>query len=329
MKQKPPTNLGGLSLKKLQSFLAVAKTCNFREAAKQLNRSQPAVSIQIDSLEKFIGVALFHRTTRAVTLTPEGEAFHAHVATALGEISTGLTKISSMKCRETGKIRISCAPTVSNNLLAGTLYQFRRLHPDIEIELREAVQDSMKDDLCDGKVELGLGPAFDADSAFKQEHVFEDEIVAILPSNWELKGKGDVCLQDLAEMPLLVSGPATALWQTIDRAFKSIGVAPNIRREVVHNESLIGMVRAGLGITFIPHYVARINWRGDYAIQPIHAPALVRNICLISRRGEDASGPISSFKELVLTQMPMALDGILKSGSISPNQAGAPESLPN
>ncbi len=325
MNQTEKANLGALSLKKLQSFLAVARTSSFRKAAETLNRSQPAVSIQIDGLEKDLGVRLFHRTTRTVTLTEEGAALFAHVEVALNEISEGLAKVSSMAGRKADKICISCAPTISSHLLASILHQFRDSHPNVDIELREAVLDAMRDDLKTGVADLGIGPEFSDDPDFVQQRIFADEIVAVLPAGSPFPNGGTVALREFADQPLLVSGPATALWKTLQDAFSTAEVIPVVLREVVHNESLLGMVRAGLGMTFLPRYFAEISRHDDFVVCRVCEPQIHRNICLVSRTGVIRPPAARRFGNLVLEHMPRVLAEVLgtTSGADRPAVRGA------
>lgn len=309
-------NLGALSLKKLQSFLAVARTKSFRGAAEALHRSQPAISIQIDSLEKDLGVRLFNRTTRNVALTEEGAVLFAHIDRALNEISEGLVKVSSMASRRADKFCISCAPTISSHLLANILHQFRDLYPNVEIELREAVLDAMQEDIRTGVADLGIGPEFEDDPYFVQQHVFTDEIVAVMPAGSPFPGGGSVSLREFADQPLLVSGPATALWKTIESAFSAAGVTPIVLREVVHNESLVGMVRAGLGMTFLPHYFAQMTCGDEFVICRVRDPSIFRNICIVNRTSGVLSPAVESFRELVLRQMPLVVERILEANPL-------------
>ncbi len=304
-------NLGNLSLKKLQSFLAVAKAKSFRGAAQTLNRSQPAISMQVSSLEKDLGVALFQRTTRSVTLTKEGALFFEHIEPAFVEISKGLSVFSVLARRSAHKIRISCAPTISSHLLSDVLHEFQDAHPDVEIEMHEAVLDSMQNDLLNNTVDFGIGPEFADDPRFTQTPIFVDEIVAVLATSKRLEITGPVPLARFIDIPLLVSGPATALWDTIRNAFSSVGLNPNVQYEVVHTESLIGMTRAGLGVTFMPRYVAEMSCDDDFVIYPIFSPKISRNISIISLTGGQQSNTIQRFHSLVMTNVPEALAAIL------------------
>ena len=238
-------------------------------------------------------------------------ALFARVEVALNEISVGLAEVSSMAARKPGKICISCAPTISSHLLADILHRFRGLYPRVEIELREAVLDAMREDINTGIADLGIGPEFINDPDLEQQRVFTDEIVAVLPAGSPFSSENKVKLREFAGHPLLVSGPATALWKTIDRAFSTTGAAPVVRREVIHNESLIGMVRAGLGMTFLPRYFAEINRHNDLVVCRISDPAISRNICIVSRTGATQSPAVRAFKHLVLQEMPLVLANIL------------------
>lgn len=314
-------NLGNLSLKKLQSFLAVAKSKSFRGAAEILNRSQPAVSMQVNSLEQDLGVRLFHRTTRSVTLTREGSLFFEHIEPAVTEIAKALSIFTMQTKRNANKIRISCAPTISSHLLVDVLGEFRNMHPNVEIEMREAVLDSMYNDLLIGTVDFGIGPEFLVGPRFDQQHIFADDIVAVTARGRGFHTTKPVPLSQFAEFPLLVSGPAKALWETIRDAFKSVNVSPNVQHEVVHTASLIGMVRADLGITFLPRYVAEISCDEDFSIHSICRPEISRNICFISLTGNQLSDQMQDFRDLVIGKMPKTLDEIFARDR-KPNKSG-------
>ena len=113
-----------VNLKLLQVFLLVAEHASFRSAADQARRSQSSVSTQIKQLEGQLGVALFHRTTRSVRLTAEGEQLLGCVRRALHEVEAGLRKIEEAVDMRRGHVSIACSPTVASTRLPLVLAAF-------------------------------------------------------------------------------------------------------------------------------------------------------------------------------------------------------------
>ena len=183
------------------------------------------MSIQIDGLEKDLGVRLFHRTTRTVTLTEEGAALFAHVEVALNEISEGLAKVSSMAGRKADKICIpvhrryraicwqaSCTSSETHTYRTWTSSCAKRFWMPCEMISKRMLPTS-----------ASVRSSSD-DPDFVQQRIFADEIVAVLPAGSPFPNGGTVALREFADQPLLVSGPATALWKTIQDAFSTAEV---------------------------------------------------------------------------------------------------------
>ena len=128
-----------VNLKLLHMFVAVAENRSFRQASEQLNRSQSAVSMQIKLLEEQVGVALFHRTTRRVELTAEGQRLLTHARRALDEWDTGLREIREVVDMQRGTLALACMPTIAATILPQVLHAFQTRYPGIKINLREPV----------------------------------------------------------------------------------------------------------------------------------------------------------------------------------------------
>lgn len=116
-----------INLKLLNSFLLVAEYSSFREAAERANRSLPAISMQIKQLEEQLGVTLFHRTTRRVELTKEGEHLLISVRKALAVIEGGLLELKSASDIAIGQITFACVPTVASTRLPTILSAFSKI----------------------------------------------------------------------------------------------------------------------------------------------------------------------------------------------------------
>src|SRR6266852_8381871 len=122
-------------LMELEAVVAVARCRNFRVAAAELNRSRSALSHTVATLEERLGVRLFNRTTRSVSLTEAGEIFVASVAPALAEIRSAIDAASSRRSSLGGAVRIKTSGDVAREMMAPIILQYLRRYPEMKIDI--------------------------------------------------------------------------------------------------------------------------------------------------------------------------------------------------
>ena len=127
--------MAGNELNVLAALLAVAEERSFTRAAKRLGVSQSALSHAIRGLEEQIGVRLLARTTRSVAPTDAGEELLAHLRPALADIRGALEKLSGLRDKPAGRVRLLAAPLAATAVLAPKLGQFARDYPDVVLDV--------------------------------------------------------------------------------------------------------------------------------------------------------------------------------------------------
>lgn len=135
----------------LDAVIAVANLKSFRAAATELNMSASALSHAISNLEEKLGVRLFNRTTRSVSLTEAGESFLSRVRPALNEISEAMLAVSDYGSRPSGLIRINGSEDGVKWGILKTLLEFHKVYPDIHIDVK-----------CEGRFVDIVAEGFDA-----------------------------------------------------------------------------------------------------------------------------------------------------------------------
>ncbi len=123
------------SLIELEAVAAVARTCGFRSAARELGMSSSALSHAIAALEERIGVRLFNRTTRSVALSPAGEQFVAEIAPALATIGSAIDNAGEHGAEPSGRLRINTSLGAARMLLTPLFLEYGRLYPRVEVEI--------------------------------------------------------------------------------------------------------------------------------------------------------------------------------------------------
>ena len=159
----------------VRDFLAVAERGSLRAAARQLNASQPAISRNIQELERELGVVLFERSPSGVQLTPMGSVFLRRASAVRNELRLAQEELDQLRGETHGRlvVALSSAPHIA--LLPHALRTFRERYPQVTIEIRDATYPSVETDLKESRVDCYIGPdPGDLAPDLKREILFEN-----------------------------------------------------------------------------------------------------------------------------------------------------------
>lgn len=294
-----------INLKLLYMFLLVADHGSFRRAAEKSNRSEAAVSMQVKQLEAQLGLALFHRTTRRVELTRDGEQLVGSVRKALAEIETGLKSIRESADLESGTLSIACVPTVAATRLPHILLAFQKEHPRINVHVREMVATELIESIRQRQVDFGIGPKMDAGSQFSFQPILRDEMYALLPAGYKLQRKNGATLKELSQLPILMLTSLSAFRRELDAVLKARNLTLITKYEVRNPQTLCAMAEAGLGAALLPKI--SVPARTRLQAVPVVAPSLPREICIVTFKGQSlppAAARLASFVERLISHEP-------------------------
>lgn len=213
-----------INFKLLGVFLSVAENASFRKAADQTNRSMPAVSMQIKQLEAQVGVVLFQRTTRKVSLTDEGEKLLISARKALAELENGLSQIQHSIDLQHGRLSFACVPTVASTRLPLVLTTFAKQYPGITVHVRELANLELLDCVRRREVDFGIGPMPDNKGELDFSPIFVDEYCAMLPKGYQDKGRAGISLRELCTLPLLMLSDASTFRGDVEKALNANGL---------------------------------------------------------------------------------------------------------
>lgn len=290
--------LARVNFKLLHVFVAVAENTSFRQASELLHRSPSAVSMQIKQLEEQIGVPLFHRTTRQVLLTREGEELLIFAQRALTEWDNGLRQIREAADIQRGTIAFGCMPTVAGALLPAIVSQFAAAYPGIKITLREAPAEQLLESLRRREVDLAIGPQIEGLAEFQFDAMLKEPIFAVgLPKYFPPRATS-IDLETLVGLPIVFSSRSAALTANLEQALASRNLHLNVRYELYHHQTMLAFARAGLGVAILPRIAFQSGQRGPMRGLPIVQPALMRTLCIITQRGQSLSPAALSFREI-------------------------------
>lgn len=246
--------LPNVNLKLLSAFMLVAEHNSFRLAADASHRSQSAVTTQIKQLEMQLGVSLFHRTTRQVSLTHEGKQLLESARRAMSEVERGLRRIQEAADIKRGRIFLSCSTTVASTRLAHILATFEQDYPGVEVYINELTLSEMLESVRKETVDFGIGPIVDAPE-FDFEEILQEYLYALVPHKFMAKANESITLSELCQLPLLLLSPATALRASLDKAAQQLGLTLQTKYQFSQAQTLVSMANAGLGVAILPGLV--------------------------------------------------------------------------
>jgi LysR family transcriptional regulator, carnitine catabolism transcriptional activator len=287
------------SIGQLRAFVAVAEHGSFRKAANQLNLSQPALSNQIRDLEQTVRISLFHRTTRTVQLTAEGEQFLVRVRRVLDELESGLLEIRDQAAIKGGRVIFACLSPVACSVLPKVIASFAKNHPGIEIQVFDDFALPVVQRVLSREADFGFGPEPDPHDDLLFTPIFEDSVVAVIPADHAIAAHPVVRLRDLLNYPLLTFPSGTYMHTYLERAFDEQGLVLNPAYEAYHRSTLCGLVEAGLGVAILPKMVLQMMGNTLLKTAEIVEPRLPRRMGIIQRRDQVLAPSAAIFLDTV------------------------------
>src|SRR5436853_5579441 len=175
-----------ISVRQIRAFAAVAQLGTFTRAAEALHTTQPALSAQINDLEAMLGVRLFDRSTRSVTITQAGKELLPTVDKVIADLHLIVTHARDVAQKNVGRVVVAALPSVSSTLLPHAIARFRVRFPGVTIVLRDALAERVIEMIRDDVANFGLtgAPGNDAQMAFTP--LASDRMVAVLPRSHPL-----------------------------------------------------------------------------------------------------------------------------------------------
>ncbi len=287
----------------LQAFLSIAERGSFQKAAAHLNLSQTAISHRMRKLEDELGIKLFARTTREVTLTRAGIEFLPKAQKAIAELEQSFDELKQQGAKRRDRLDIACLPVFAVHYLPAILSRFHKTHPDVEVRIFETPSAAIAELVESGEVEFGLSVIQTNRWDLDVEPIGDVPLVLACPKTHALAKKRAVTWRGLRNTPLIRVGAKTAIRSIIDDAVGAARLTPNWQYEVQHVETAVHLVEAGLGLAVVLSVdVALHHGRGLMAV-PLRSPKLVCPYGLVTRRGMPLSASAATVRGLLLEEL--------------------------
>jgi DNA-binding transcriptional LysR family regulator len=262
-----------LDVRRLQVLRAVARHQSLTAAAASLSYTPSAVSQQIATLEREVGVRLVERKARGAVLSEAGRRLVRHADEILGQIAAAEEELRAMVGLEAGRLRLGAFSTAGAVVVPRAVKAFRDRYSGVEVTLLELDPEEAVAELHAREVDLALvyefpvvpGPPL---TGLEHLHLFDDPLYIALPEGHRLARRRRVRLAELANEPWIQGVHRGSTVAVLPAACRVAGFEPNIVFRSDDHMAVQGFVAAGLGVAVVPQ-IATPMARGDIAIRPL------------------------------------------------------------
>ena len=289
-----------MELRHLRYFVAVAEELHFGRAATRLRIAQPALSQQVQQLERELGVLLLARSRSAVALTEPGRLFLTEARRTLAQAAGAAEVARRAAAGEAGRLRVGYVDVALWGVLPDVLRAYRERHPGVAVTLHERLPHQQLAMLRTGALDLGIGPPPPAGTV-RTAPVSDDPVMVALPAAHPLGAHAAVDLAQLATEPwvMVPTRVPTRLGTLVTAACAAAGFTPRVSQEARQLDALVALVSAGLGVTLVPSTAERVR-RPGVVFRPLRGVDL-RLPLVASWRRVDPPPTVASFVEVLRT----------------------------
>ena len=271
-----------LDVKRLRILREVSARGSFSAAAEELYLSQSAVSQQVATLEREVGMTLLERTSTGPKLTDAGRALVAHADAVICRLDEAERELAAIAGLEGGRVRLVSFPTANATLVTRAVSSFRERYPKVELQLAEAEPERSVPALKRGDFDLALTYDYaiepePEDRDIERVLLLEEQIQVALPPGHPLSRKSAVKLEELADDDWLTGVSSGSCRAHVVSLCQQAGFEPKISFESDDSQVLVGLVAAGMGVALVPE-LALAARQPDLEVRPVAPEAPTRRV---------------------------------------------------
>lgn len=285
-----------LKIQPLRYVLAVWEEGSFHGAARQLHRSQPALSMAIRDLEERLGQPLFEKNLKG-QLTPFGEYCLPRFRELIKQHDRLARDLQQVAQGQQGRVTLATVPSVASRLMPGFLAAFIAEYPEININLHDENAEFVCRMVANGEVDLGISSVWAQDERLSYTHLFEDNIGVVLHRDHRLAGRDSIQWQELAEERFIANGTSRLLKNTA-----AASLVDNNDFYISNMISLLAMLEAGSGVTTLPRLAFPVDNR-KLCFVPLSEPKLVRQIGIIKPTNRSLSPSAQALERVIIKRL--------------------------
>jgi len=289
-----------LNLKQLEAFYLVIKRKSFTRAAEELNVTQPAVTIQIKSLEKSLNVKLVEFLGRRVQLSEAGELLYQYAEKIFDLAGDAEEKMKDFKKLMRGTLRIGTTKNYARYMMPSLLPTFQRKFPRIKVILDEGNSEDMARSVLERKNELAFISQLNLDRRIKSLFFSTVEFVLVASPEHRFSERQSISLRELNGEPVILREKGSGSRAAILRKFQEYGIWPSVILEASSLDFIVGYVKQNRGVSFMfePDIKEELE-KGTLKVIPIEEGNIIFFTDIIYHSEKSLSPPAQAFLKMV------------------------------
>ena len=288
------------TFRQLRVFNEVARHLSFARAAETLHLTPPAITMQIKELEGHVGLPLFERTGRKVSLTTTGEYMLVYARKILATVKDAEDAAARLQRAETGLLTIGFVSTAKYFMMK-LIADFRRLHEGIEVQLALGNRDQLVTLLQNSEVDIAVMGRPPKEMQTRPEPFAAHPHVFVACPDHPLLQRGSLSVEDLRPFDFIVREPGSGTRAAMQKFFEDTYVEPRMKIQLGSNETIKQAVMAGLGIGFLSLHTIGIELsQGRIALLEVQGAPVVRAWNLVHTQSKLLSPAAEAFRYFML-----------------------------
>jgi DNA-binding transcriptional LysR family regulator len=235
----------------LEAFYLVIKRKSFTRAAEELNVTQPAVTIQVKSLEKLLNIKLIQHIGKRVQMTEAGELLYQYAEKIFDLVSDANEKMGDFKKLMRGTLQIGTTKNYARYIMPSLLSEFQRRFPRIKVILDEGNSEDMAKSVLEKKNELALISQLNLDRKIKSIFFSTVEFVLVASPEHRFSQRKSISLRELNGEPVILREKGSGSRTAILRKFQEYGIWPSVIIEASSLDFIVGYVKQNKGVSFM------------------------------------------------------------------------------
>jgi DNA-binding transcriptional LysR family regulator len=294
-----PSDPPDLTLRQLQTVVALAEYGSFIATASLMKTSQPAVTRTVKHLEDVLGTKLFDRTTRSVQITAAGREFAAVAARMLNDLKITVSSMRDLADQRRGQIIVSSIMSVANGKLPGMVASYRLSYPGVVLFIRDGVHGTVIEEVRSGAADFGITYLDELPAPFVSIPLGREEFTVVLLRTHPLAAKSSLALVDLRGLPLVSLPGDSRTRRLIDSTAASAKLDLNHVVVVSLFTTMLAFVRAGMGIAIAPKSgIAGLLGKELKAV-PLRGKPLVRSLGIVALKERTPTVAAAELMEVI------------------------------
>ncbi|MGV2447945.1 UNVERIFIED_CONTAM: LysR family transcriptional regulator [Bacillus sp. ATCC 13368] len=276
----------------------VSKELHFTKAAEKLGISQPTLSHQIKMLEQDVGYALFNRIGKKIELTKVGEIVQQEALNIQNSLQSISSQIRALTKVEIGELKIAVLPGEITDLVSTLCIKFNQLYPNIKVFVQST--DQVEKAVLENQADFGIGFEYNRDDMLMVTKLYDEEFYLI--SN-QSNGERKVSFSDVLDSPLILFPNIHQCRKILDKTSLEVGRQLEPIVETSSIESILKLVRNGVGRSFVSRTLYEFYDTEDLFFQRIEKPTLTRSVYLVMKKNRFINYAARKYIELLLCEI--------------------------